>query len=215
LFSKWQYLEMRFERPNWSWAPDQRAAAAYQAEAERLVGEIVTKVRYFNIDYFALKSGRETDCAREIQSAEEWVDPTWAYVSCDSVDFAVELMTQSDRFFTVSWESPGTREGIGLRELSALGNAVAEDHASAVWDVSDRSRWQQFVGGPVRNVKLKYEPWGHGKALWCTNITIAFDDGNVSFELAECSKSDPALVPSVDNIAVMFESTALESTSGN
>src|SRR6266545_4698022 len=53
---------------------------------------------------------------RHIVEAGEWRNPTWRYPGFDSVDFGLELETESGSVFSVTWAPPGMYEGIGLRE---------------------------------------------------------------------------------------------------
>ena len=198
-------------RTSWSWAESPDEASAYQAEARKLVGQIIARVRYSNIDYLADQYRHGVAGPRSIESEAEWNAATWRHPACDTVDFAVELETRSRRYFTVSWDSPGAVEGIGLRELGALGNAFAEDEPVALWDVTERSGWSELAGKPVTDVVLHYEPWGEiSGARWCSWITVRIDGTSVQFLLAEGQADSPdAPTPSVDNVAVVFDSGAL------
>src|SRR5437763_8323129 len=107
-------------RPSWSWAASSEEADDFQSEAAELIGETVAAVRYVNLDYLAEQFRGQARGPRLIESSAEWAEATWRHPSCDTVDWAVELLTQSGRYFTVSWDSPGMQEGIGLRKLSAI-----------------------------------------------------------------------------------------------
>ena len=160
-------------RPSWSWAQSPREAEEFQSEAATLVGETLVTVLYIDLDYRADEFRGDAKGPRPIRSADEWEKPTWRHPSCDTVDMAVELHTESGRKFTVAWESPGRIEGLGLRGMPAMGTAVSEGADLAVWDVSERSAWVNLIGQDVRTVTLHYEPWGEGAALWCRWITIS------------------------------------------
>jgi hypothetical protein len=191
--------------PGWSWAESQAVADAYQAEAGRLVGERITAVRYLNIDYLLDHFRHGEVGPRQIEADEEWDQPTWRHPACDTVDFAVELDTRSGRHFTISWERPGTREGLGLRELVAFGNAFREDTEVAVWDVTRQSGWPDLVGKVVSEVVMHYERWDDAGALWCPWITFKMDRKEVAFLLAEGQADKPdAPEPSANNVAVLF-----------
>jgi len=178
----------------------------YLAEARGLEWQAIVRVRYFNIDYFASQFRNGALSARSIESDEEWESATWRYPACDSVDFAVELETSSGRYFTVSWDSPGHVEGLGLRELRAVGNAFDDDAAVALWDVTERSNWSDLIGKTVTEVDLHYQPWGgDSEAYWCDWVTVGFDGAEVSFLLADVEGADSDVpVPSADNVAVVF-----------
>jgi hypothetical protein len=196
--------------PGWSWAESQAVADSYQAEASGLVGEVIARVRYVNIDYFMEQFRHGQVGPRLVTAAEEWKDPTWRHPACDTVDFAVELETPSGRCFTVAWESPGTREGLGLRELRALGNAFRGDTDVAVWDVTDQQEWRDLVGKSVSRVVMHYEPSDSTGALWCSWITVEIAAKTVEFLLAEGQADQPdSLLPSANNVAVIFEPASL------
>lgn len=199
-------------RPAWSWAESASEAEEFQAEANGLVGETIARVRYINLDYSPERFGGDDAGPRDIEDDSEWESPTWRHPACDSVDFGVEIEVVSGRRFTVSYESPGRREGIGLRQLSALGTAVSEDFNAAVWDVTGEPGWRAFVDQQVRTVTLHYEPWDETAALWCRWITLEAGPAKVEFLLAEGGVDKPAEPsPSADNVAVLFHPYKLPS----
>src|SRR5207248_2849529 len=150
-----------------------------------LVGETLAGIRYVNLDYLGEQFRGEARGPRLIESAEEWAEPTWRHPACDTVDWAVELHAKSSRTFTVSWDSPGMQEGIGLRKLVAIGTAVDERADAAIWDVTERNGWRDLVGHAVTDVVMHYREWGEGAARWCPWITVRFDTATVEFILGE------------------------------
>lgn len=194
------------DRVRWSWAASAEEADARRAEARELVGRRVERIRYIDIDAWAeLYRGDEIG-PRTIESEAEWADPTWSRPACHSVDHAVELETSDGALFTVSWDSPGMEEGLGLRELPALGKAVRVDADVAVWDVSDAPPSWAVRGADVSAVEMHYERWDEaGEALWCSWITIDFGGHAVEFVLGESDRATEAVLPSADNVAVIFE----------
>lgn len=187
-------------------------AEAWRAEARGLIGRRVQRVRYIDIDYGAELYRHDEAGPRTIESEAEWADPTWSHSTCDSVDHAVELETSDGARFTVSWESPGTIEGLGLRELPAIGSAVSVDAGVAVWDVSDTKQWRAVRDAEVTAVEMHYEQWDDsGEALWCSWITVEFGDHSVGFVLGEADRAKGSVLPSADNVAVIFERRFLPS----
>ncbi len=194
----------------WSWAASQAEADAYQAEATDLVGVTIGAIRYLNIDYFAERFRHGEIGPRRVVDDKEWDQPTWRHPACDTVDFAVEIDTRSGRHFTIGWESPGAREGLGLRELLALGNAFREDTEVAIWDVGRQSEWRDLVRNVVSAVVLHYERWDNDGALWCPWITVEIDGQKVEFFLGEGQSDKPdSPEPSATNVAVIFGPAAL------
>ncbi len=174
------------------------------------MAESIVAVRYLNIDYFTDRYRHGEVGPRPVEADEEWLEPTWRHPACDTIDFAVELQTESGRRFTVSWENPGNGEGLGLREIPALGNPFRENIDIAVWDVTQRSGWRDLVGRPVSEVVLHYEPWDDAGALWCNWITVEIGVQRVEFLLAEGQVDKPdAPEPSANNVAVVFRPSGL------
>lgn len=123
----------------------------------------------------------------------------------DSVDFGLELQTESGSVFSVTWDPPGRFEGIGLREQPRLGTGVRADAAVAVWDVTGRSRWAALRGAEILDVRPHYQPWDeHVGSYWCPRITIAFLPATVDLLLGDAGPNQQ-LVPSADNIAIAFD----------
>ena len=202
--------------PGWSWSESGAVARAYQAEARALVGEVIDAIRYFNIDYFSERFRHGEVGPRSVVDDEEWKAPTWRHPACDTIDFAVEVQTASGRCFTVAWESPGEREGLGLRELPARGNAFREDTEVAVWDVTRSNGWRDVASRVVTGVVMRYLPWDTEGALWCDWLSIEFQTQTVEFLLAEGQADKPDTPqPSANNIAVIFGRDALPAWLGS
>lgn len=195
---------MTSARPRWSWANNRDEADGFIAEADRLVGQSLVGVRYIDIDYRSDTYRGDAAGPRVIDSVEEWREPTWAHAACHSVDFAVELLTGTGARFTVSWESPGMREGLGLREFEAVGTAVGADADVAIWDVSHQPQWRELMEKLVESVDLCYEPWGHSEALWCRRTDLRVGGRGIALLLAEGVWQSDDLVPSADNVAIVF-----------
>jgi hypothetical protein len=196
--------------PGWSWAESQAAADEYQREASGLVGETIEAVRYLNLDYLTEGFRHGEVGPRRIVADPERDQPTWRHPACDSVDFAVEIDTRSGRHFTIAWETPGARLGLGLRELLALGNAFREDTEVAIWDVTRQGEWRDLVGKAVSAVTMHYERWDNDGALWCPWMTVVIDGKSVEFLLTEGQPDKPdSPAPCGNNVAVVFGPCAL------
>jgi hypothetical protein len=193
----------------WSWAENADAVASFRNEADGLVGEVIARVTYVDVDYRADEFRNGTVGPRRIDRDIEWGDPTWRHAACDSVDHGVEIETLSGRLFTVSWDAPGAREGLGLRELPLFGNAVNNDADVAIWDVSVRSSWVGLVGREVTTVELHYAPWDESGALWCDWISVHVGEQRVEFLLGEGAAEVPEILASADNVAVVFDRSRL------
>lgn len=190
----------------WSFAKSDQEAKAFRSEAERIVGETLSEVRYIDLDYDTEQVRGIIAGPRLVTSSQEWAVPSWKHPACHSIDHAVELRTVSGAVFTVSWESPGQAEGIGLRERRALGSAVTDDADVAIWDVSAIPGWADLIGQEVRSVELGYRDWGDASALWCPRIDLVIGVQPVVLLLAEGVWNTDKIRHSSDTVVVVFAS---------
>ncbi len=192
-----------------SWAPSEKERDERIRHAARLIGLSVRGVRYYDLDYEAMRSGIDTTGPRVVADSKEWASPSWRFEHCHSLDHGLEIETTSGRVFSITWDPPGPMEGVGLREEPLVGPAILPDAAIAVWDVSDRSEWQHYVGGVVSGLTMHYRPWGDPEAWWCPRISITIDGASIEILLAECRADPTGIAPSADNIVVLFGPTKL------
>lgn len=192
----------------WSWASSAGEVEERRAEARALVGETLSEVRYFTLDYKRDELARDHSGPRLITSDFEWSDPCWASEACDSLEYGVELQTADGVTFSVTWDPPGVQEGIGI-QAQPLGTTLHPEAEIAMWEVGVRSRWFSAIGQRVADVDLHYIPWTRdGGDFWCPRITVTFDDVPVVLMLGEASE-DGGIGPSADNVAVLFEPHAV------
>lgn len=198
----------------WSWASTPEMVEQRRVEAQRLVGTELAAVHYYDIDYFRHDVAPDHTGSWEILDDSEWQQPSWAYPDCDSIDFGVEFMTAAGETYSVTWDPPGDREGIGIQQTPLLGSALLPDGQFAVWSVGDRSRWSDLIGERITGVDLHYLPWLHEvegspkDGFWCTRITITFGDVRAVLTLGE-GKEGGGVAPSADTVAVLFEPIVL------
>ena len=186
----------------WSWAGSLAEVGQRRQHARRLTGLQLAAVRYCEIDYAMPDRPGGQEGPRQVVSAAEWREPPFRYEFGDCTDYGVELQTACGRVFTVSWDSPGRHEGIWLRELPLVGEAVAAAANTAIWDVSRAGRWDRFIGHEVSDVQLRYRPWAPDDGYWCTRVTITVRGSDI--HLLGGQAEAQALAPSADNIAVLF-----------
>jgi hypothetical protein len=187
----------------WSWARTLEEVEEFRSEASQLVGKTLAAVSYVTLDYASSEVGPHVG-PRQIHSPHEWSEPCWQHVACHTVEFAVEFSILDGGVFTVSWDSPGSTEGIGIKEGRAVGLAVTDTSSAAVWNVSHTEQWRQLVGLPINSVLLQYEPWDANGAWWCPQIELNIGGSFVGLLLAEGPWDSDRAVPSADNIAVTF-----------
>lgn len=194
----------------WSWAASAAEAQARLRDAHELVGARIRAVRYFTLDYrrHELRPELLDDGPRSIDAELEWNDPTWLYDGFDAVDYGFEVTTDAGAVFSLTWDPPGEREGIGLQPTPMLGSGVRSDADVAIWDVGEQApSWAPMVGRRVTGVDLHYIPWDESLgSLWCPRITIRGEGGLVEVVLGD--SQDGALVPSADNVAVLHPGTS-------
>lgn len=192
-----------------SWAANEAEVEIHRRRSGQLVGQLITEVHYYTIDY-----RRETyrpelidQGPRRIDGTAEWEEPTWSHEGFDAVDFGVELLTDSGRLFSITWDTPGEREGIGLEPLPMLGSGVSRDADVAIWDVQPTTAWAHLASAPITYVDLHYTPWHeHGPSYWCPRITLRTENDAVQIIMGDAQ--DETLVPSADNIAVLHPGVA-------
>jgi hypothetical protein len=178
--------------------------------AEQLVGERLLSVTYVDIDYRRHEVAAGHVGPRQITDSDEWVEPTWRFSGCDSVDYGVELRTGGNRPVTLTWDLPGDEEGLGLHFLPLVPTFVSEDADVAVWDVSRCSQWAPLIGTTVGGIELHYRDWYTGK-FWCPRITVTFGEMPVEFLLGDADTVTGGIRPSSDNVAVVMPGGTLPS----
>jgi hypothetical protein len=189
----------------WSWAETVDEVEQRRAHASRLVGLELASVRYVDIDYRRHVNAPGARGPRTIVDSREWEEPTWKYPDCDSIDYGVELTTACNRVFSVTWDPPGPREGLGIQESSFLASAVLPGADVAIWDVGHESGWVHLVGQQTSAVRLHYLPWDAAPAgYWCPRITLTFGPRHVELLLGQ-GRPDQAVGPAADNVTVLFD----------
>jgi len=187
---------------SWSWVATGEQVDERRDQARELAGLRLSSVMYVLLDYGQVDRPVGSHGPRLVEGAAELAAPAWRCEGFDWADYAVEFTTTSGRVFTVSWDSPGCHEGIGVREVRALGSACVEDADVALWDVSYAGRWDSFIGAEITDAVLHYRPWPGG-GYWCSRITVRIGGRPVHLLLGD-TDGRQRLVPAADNIAVLF-----------
>ncbi|MDX6248938.1 MAG: hypothetical protein QOF10_2298 [Kribbellaceae bacterium] len=195
----------------WSWATTESEVDQRRQHAEQLVGQYISRVRYYTIDYRREELHPELidSGPRFIDGDSEWDQPTWRYDGFDAMDFGIELETDTGAFFALTWDPPGYREGIGLQNVAMLGGGVQRDADVAIWDVSTRaSNWRPLIGNRLTGLELHYLPWDDQESgFWCQHITFRSEGSSVEVVMGDADNG--VLVPSADNVAVLQAGTPL------
>jgi hypothetical protein len=186
-------------------------AEARRLDARALVGERIRAVRYYTLDYRRHELHPELidGGPRTIDTESEWDEPTWLFAGFDAMDYGLEITTDSGTTFSLTWDPPGEREGIGLQRMPMLGSGVRGDADVAIWDVGGRTvSWTPMVGRRVTGVDLHYVPWDEERgSLWCPHMTFHGEGGDVEVVMAD--SWDGLLVPSANNVAVLHPGQSL------
>lgn len=193
----------------WGFAESGAEVEHRQTEAASIVGEQLVEVRYYTLDYERDRLRPGLTGLHWITAEAEWHEPTWQTPRCDSLDYGVELLTQTGRLFSITWDPPGWREGMGISETPFAETVLRPNADVAVWRVTSQPDWARLLRSPVTAVDLNFIPWGQSTDdYWCTRITISLGDGTVIMMLGE-GTTDGQIEPSADNIAVLFDKAHL------
>jgi hypothetical protein len=185
-------------------AHDERALVERRAVARSLVGRRIVQVVYVDIDYRGWDLGhRDQSSRRTITDEAEWSDPTWDAGLFHHLDFGIELTTDRDETWAITWDSPSDGESIRLQR-----DPVSE--RGAVWDVTDWDPWRTCISSPFSDVALRYHRWSdNSPGFWCTRVSMFFkNDARVEVMLGDRDQT-AALTPSADNLAVLLNADPL------
>lgn len=187
-------------------AHDEAELADRRARARAvLVGRNLDRVEYLDLDYRGWDLGyRDQDVRRRITDAGEWDPPTWDAGFFHHVDYGVEFSLDTGAVWSLTWDPPGRVEGLRIQ-------AGPANPSGALWDVTDRQPWRDLHAAPIRDVLLRYHPWDPVEGgFWCSRVTLVFPRQHVEVLLGDRAPgSDGSLVPSADNVVVLWHPTVL------
>ncbi len=189
----------------WGFAESTAEVQQRRDSAATIIGEQIAEVTYYSLDYRRdeLRPG-DTGLHRVVEPTER-ADPTWLTPLCDSLDFGVELRTATGRIFSITWDPPGWREGMGIQETQFVRSMLRPEIAAAAWPSPNPSRWAPILETPVTTIDLHFQPWElSADQHWCTRVTLACGNSTVVMMLGEGTQ-DGQITPSADNIAVLFD----------
>ena len=182
-------------------AQDERALIERRVAARSLVGQRIVQVVYVNIDYRGWDLGYPDQSSRRaVIDASEWNEPTWDAGTFHHLDFGIELTTDRDEAWGITWDSPSSVEGESIRL-----QRVPVSERGAVWDVTAREPWSSCLASPITDVVLRYHPWAPG--FWCTRVSMQFGDADVEVLLGDRDQT-AQLSPSADNVAVFWDAAS-------
>ncbi|QIS10330.1 hypothetical protein [Nocardia arthritidis] len=188
----------RPEPRQWSWARTLDDVAERRRHIEPLIGARLTTVRYYLCDDRWERSPESVGAGPIFGDDPE---PPWRCDGFDSLDYGFELETDSGLIYSLTWDPPGDREGIGLRRTPMLGSGVRADADITIWRGGEI--WP--LGVPFTDIRLHYEPYPPG--FRCPRITFQWPDRKLEVILGESAGG--VLAPSADNVAVLHPDTEL------
>ena len=106
----------------------------FEQQTKKLIGHSITHVDYLEIDY--------TD-----KSGNPVKKPNWNRdKQFDSLDYGLDLITESGDVFWISWGCEFTCYGISII-LNPIDNHKKN---MRIWDVSYNSGWRSFIGQKIQ-----------------------------------------------------------------
>lgn len=182
-------------------ASSERAVAERRANARRLIGKRIVEVRYVDLDLRGWDLGHHDQARRrDITDMSEWQQPNWDRDGVHHIGFGIEFTDEDREMWSITWDPPAETCSLRLQQerVSDFG---------AVWDVSSREPWRGRIESPITDVQSRYHPWGETGTFWCSRISLSFGGGHVEVLLGDWGRAQ--LVPSADNVAVLWDPTPL------
>lgn len=190
------------------WLSSEREVQSLRDEISAFVGDTLVAVRYFTLDYARWDVAPDLRGPRALTTQTDWQDEGIAYPQGDTLVFGVELDLNSGRTLAVTWQLPGHHESLEILGERLIASTLDHNPDVAVCDVGTTSRWRPLVGKAIAAIYLHYIPWAPHEGFWCTRVHIDFGSTNVVLLLGELTIAGE-LVPSADNIAVLFDPVTL------
>lgn len=130
--------------------------------------------------------------------------PTWDAGTFHHLDFGVELTTDRDETWAITWDSPNPVDGESIRL-----QRDAASESGAIWDVTEREPWRLCLSSPITDIALRYHRWSdHSAGFWCSRVSLYFTDARVEILLGDRDQA-AELTPSADNLAVLLDADSL------
>lgn len=160
----------------------------FETQARRLVGQVVQRVRYFEIE-----SGAG--------------EPAWGGdPRFDSLDFGLDLLTVSGERFRLWWGAEFYMYGVSVES-----GGPESVEGVRMWDVSETSRWRELLGSRIEDVHVFWswvsweEGTDKGRVQYPQDVKLVFEkDREVYISAFEVSSGDSGL-GTMDHITVFFD----------
>jgi hypothetical protein len=172
------------------------------------VGDRLVAVRYLTIDYARWEVAPDFRGPRILRTSTDWHDEHIAHLLGDTLDYGVELDLESGRTLAITWESPGYHESLEVFGGKVIDSFLDPEPDIAVCEVGTTSRWRPLLGEVMTAIEAHYIPWAPDDGFWCSRVNLYFGATNVVLLLGALT-SDGALIPSADNVVVLFAPASL------
>jgi hypothetical protein len=191
----------------WSWVSSAEERDLRIQDARRIEGLKIGRVRYFDLDYYALHHPEVPAGPRAIDDPAEWKNPSWKFSTFDRVDFFVEIETSDERKFAIGWGDPDLEEGLWIREVPDAERFLTWTPV-ALWDVTSSTRWSRLVGKEIDSAELRYRPTTEPVGYAGDLLTLRSGDELVQIFLGDVGDEE-IMRPSIMNLLVISPPTAL------
>ena len=158
----------------------------FENQFRNLIGKRIVRVRYYEIDYQ--------------DKADMWCSDG----RFDSLDFGLDLLTDDNSLFAITWGSEFYQYGISPDK-----NGLPGSKGYRSIDVTKTSRWSGFLKNKVTDVKIVWS-WVKETGLFTRKINypqdliLCFDDSKRVFLSALQIYDDDSCMGMIDNITVFF-----------
>ncbi len=159
----------------------------FENQFRDLIGKRIVRVRYYEIDY---------------QDTVDWWSSDDRF---DSLDFGLDLLTDDNSYFAISWGSEFYQYGISPDK-----NGLPTSKGYQSIDVTKVSRWSDFLNTKIKDVKIAWS-WVKESGLFKRKIhypqdlILGFDDNREVFISAMQIYEDDSCMGMTDNITVFFD----------
>jgi hypothetical protein len=159
----------------------------FENQFRDLIGKRIVQVRYYEIEY---------------QDNENM----WSYDErFDSLDFGLDLLTDDDSLFAISWGSEFYQYGISPDK-----NNLPKSNGYRSINVTKTSRWSDFLNINIADVRIAWS-WIHESGLFKKKIyypqdlILSFESQRKVFISALQIENDNSFMGMTDNITVFFD----------
>ena len=159
----------------------------FENQFRKLIDKRIVQVRYYEIEY---------------QDNENM----WSYDKrFDSLDYGLDLLTDDDSLFAISWGSEFYQYGISPDK-----NNLPKSNGCRFIDVTKTSRWSDFLNINIADVRIAWswiQEFGlfKKKIYYPQDLILSFESQRKIFISALQIENDDSFMGMTDNITVFFD----------